>query len=110
MGFGYANTITSEPIPAAEDITPMRWYWDYSHYRQEAGDLMLDRIFDYRDPTRALPDDFGTRLTGQNIDAHLARSKSRLADWVAANTELASQIVAAAKIRRQNRQAEATCW
>ena len=33
-------------------MTPMRWYWDYSHYRKETGDLMLDRIFDYRDPSR----------------------------------------------------------
>jgi hypothetical protein len=109
--FGYVNTITSEPIPEEGDMTPMRWSWDYAHYRKEAGDLMLDRIFDYRDSTRALPDDFGTRLTGQNVDAHLARSRSKLAEWVAANQDFASQIVAAAKSpKAPNRQAEATCW
>ena len=109
--FGYVNTVTSEPIPAAGDMTPMRWSWDYAHYRKETGDLMLDRIFNYRDPARPLPDDFGTRLTGQNIDSHLARSRSKLAEWVAANQDFASQIVAAAKNpKAPNRQAEATCW
>ena len=109
--FGYVNTITSEPIPATGDMTPMRWTWDYSHYRKAAGDLILDRIFDYRDPTRAVPDDFGVRLTSANIDAHLARSRSQLADWAAANPEFASEILAAAQNPKAlNRQAEATCW
>ena len=59
---------------------------------------------------RHLPDDFGVQLTGKNIDAHLASSKAKLADWTTANTELASQITNAAQDLRENRQAEATCW
>lgn len=108
--FSAPSTITSEPIPAAGDLTPMRWYWDHSHYHRAAGDLILDRIFGYNEPTRHLPDDFGVRLTGKNIDAHLASSKAKLADWTTANTELASQITNAAQDLRENRQAEATCW
>lgn len=109
--FGYVNTITREPIPASGDPTPMRWYWDHSHYRRAAGDLILDRILDYRDPARVLPDDFGVKLTGTNIDAHLAYRRTQLADWAAANPELTSQIVAAARSpKAQSRQAEATCW
>jgi hypothetical protein len=109
--FGDVNTINSEPIPAVGDMTPMRWFWDYTHYRKSTGDLILDRIFDYHDPDRALPDDFGTRLTSENIDAHLDRSRSRLAHWVTANADLALQAVAAAKNPKSlNRQAEATCW
>jgi hypothetical protein len=109
--FGYVNTITREPIPAAGDMTPMRWSWDYTHYRKAAGDLILDRIFDYRDPGRTVPEDFGVPLTSANIDAQLARSRSQLADWAAANQDFASEIVAAAKSPKAlNRQAEATCW
>ena len=108
--FSDANTITREPIPRAGDASPMRWYWEYSHYRKETGDLILDRIFGYVDPSRQLPHDFGVRLTAANIDAHLAASKSRLADWAKADPELASQIVAAdRRPNSQSRQAEASC-
>ena len=89
----------------------MRWYWDYSHYRREAGDLILDRIFGHTDPSRHLPDDFGVRLTGKNIDAHLASSKAKLADWAATDPELTAQLDAAARSPKpQSHQAEATCW
>ena len=89
----------------------MRWYWDHSHYRRATGDLILDRIFGHDDPAHHLPDDFGVRVTGANIDAHLASSKAKLADWVAANPNFASQIIAAAENpKAPNRQAEATCW
>ena len=109
--FSIPNTITHETIPLPGDLTPMRWYWDHSHYRRATGDLILDRIFDYRDSARALPADFGVRLTGENIDAHLVRSRVKLTDWAAANPELVAQIIAAAKSpESQNRQAEATCW
>jgi hypothetical protein len=36
-------------------------------------------------------------LTSANIDAHLAIGRTKLADWVAANPELDTQIVAAAR-------------
>jgi hypothetical protein len=107
--FSAPSTITSEAIPVPGDLTPMRWYWEYSHYRKETGDLILDRIFDHRDPSRAVPDDFGVRLTGSNIDAHLDRSRTNLAHWVEANPELVSQIVAGIKRARTN-QPEAACW
>jgi hypothetical protein len=109
--FSAPNTITREPIPVPGDATPMQWYWEFSHYRKETGDLILDRVLDYRDPARRVPADFGVRLTGENIDAHLARSRVKLAEWAADNPELDSQIIAAAKSpKSQSRQAEATCW
>jgi hypothetical protein len=80
-------------------------------YHRATGHLILDRIFDYRDPARVVPEDFGVRLTGENIDAHLARSRAKLAEWAADNPELDPQIVAAVKSpKSQRRQAEATCW
>ena len=90
----------------------MRWYWEHSHYRKATGDLILDRVLGHGDPDRDLPADFGVRLTGDNVDAHVARAKTDLPSWAAANSELASQIVAAARNSEgaQNRQAEAACW
>ena len=50
--FGDVNQITTEPIPSETDKTPMKYFWDPVHYRRAAGDLLLDRIFSYRDPAR----------------------------------------------------------
>jgi hypothetical protein len=49
------------------------------------------------------------RLTGSNIGAHLDRSRAKLADWVEANPELVSQIVAGTK-KVQTNQPKAACW
>src|SRR5262249_10890096 len=93
--FSDPNTITREELPPDGDMTPMRWYWEYSHYRQEAGDLILDRIFDHRHPGRPLPDDFGVRVTTANIEGHIANSRVKLADWAATHPELASELLVA---------------
>jgi hypothetical protein len=108
--FSDANSITRETIPAATDLTPMRWYWEISHYRNATGSLILNRVLGYTDAERPLPADFGVRLTADTIDAHLAHSKAGLADW-AMNSEFAMQISKATHGPKvQNRQAEATCW
>jgi hypothetical protein len=109
--FSDPSAITSEPIPPAGDPSPMRWHWEFSHYRKETGDLILDRIFEHGSPARTPPGDFGVRLTGENVDTHLARSRVKLADWVAANPEVVSEILTAVRNpKAQTRQAEATCW
>ena len=69
---GYSS-ISTEPVPVAGDSTSrMKWYWESSHYRKEVGDLVLDRVFGYRDLQRTVPDDFGVLLTQRNLDGHLA--------------------------------------
>ena len=106
--FSDLNTITGEPVPGRRDPTPTRWSWDFSHYRMAAGDLILERVLDHGEAGRDLPADFGVRLTGENVAAHVARNQTTLADWAAANTELASQIVATTRRpRARSRQAEA---
>ncbi|MEA3133504.1 MAG: hypothetical protein QOG17_1350 [Gammaproteobacteria bacterium] len=109
--FSDANAITREIVPASADLTPMHWYWEFSHYRLRTGDLILDRIFGYNSPERIMPADFGVRLTGENINAHLAHSRAGIVDWGVQNPEFATQISAATKGHNvQNRQAQAKCW
>ena len=35
--FSYPNDITQEPLPEYGDVSPMKWYWEFSHYREELG-------------------------------------------------------------------------
>jgi hypothetical protein len=109
--FSDPNSITREPVPTAGDPTPMRWFWEHSHYRKVTGDLVLDRVLGYSERERPLPADFGVRLTGSNVDAHIARARSELAVWASANSDLVAPIVRAAQsLKTLNRQGEATCW
>jgi hypothetical protein len=109
--FSDPNTITREPVPSSGDLTPMRWFWEHSHYRVVTGDLVLDRVLGYSGRGSLLPADFGVRLTGANVDAHVTRARSELAAWASANADLVSPIVRAAQtLKTLNRQAEATCW
>lgn len=108
--FSTINSITTEPIPETGDRSPMRWFWEVSHYRKKTGDLILDRVLDLRDPSPAGPADFGMRLTTANIDAQLASDAIGLAKWTA-QSDFASRIAReAGKPGKFNRQAEATCW
>lgn len=70
---GY-NSYSTEAVPALGDKTHMmQWYWESSHYRTELGDLVLDKMFDYQDPSRTVNADFGVKITPENIDKQLQK-------------------------------------
>lgn len=70
--FSGFNTYTTEPVPELGDKTyMMQWYWESSHYRTELGDLVLDRVLDYKHPTHTIAEDFGVKITPANIEEHL---------------------------------------
>jgi len=109
--FSNLNTVTRDRIPDASDPGPMRWYWEYSHYRKQTGDLILDRILGHDGPELSLAPDFGVRLTSRNVDEHIARTKADLQVWASANHELASPILWAGRnLTDRNYQSRATCW
>ena len=88
----------------------MHWFWEFSHYRKAAGDLILDRVFDHHEPGRSLVSDFGTRLTGASVDVHLHDSRERLEAFAKDNPEIAEAIKSAASDRSRNLQSTANCW
>jgi len=91
---GY-NSLTTEPVPPVNDgLTEMCWYWESSHYKKELGDLVQDRIFGYNHPDRQLPSDFGTLLTPETIEPHLATVRTNRRQWQEAFPEDAAEIVA----------------
>ena len=109
--FSYPNAITTEPIPPAGDLSPMHWYWEYSHYRKATGDLILDRMLEHSEPGRQAPEDFGVRLTAGNVDAHLIESRRDLDVWASANSDLTAPITRATRdLTKHSRQSAAACW
>lgn len=56
---------STESIPT--DRISLRWFWTLSHYRSAVGDIMLRRVFGSDE------EDFGQKLTPQNIESRLAK-------------------------------------
>lgn len=67
---GY-NSVTTEPVLRERELGMLN-YWDSSHYRKEVGDMVLDRMFQYRNPSRHVPDNFGRLLTVDTVEQVLA--------------------------------------
>ena len=68
---GYSS-ITTESLPGPGSHSEMRFYWDSSHFKDIVGDFILDRLFGVTDAQRAVPADFGVRLTANSIETALA--------------------------------------
>lgn len=66
--FSTYSSITMEALPPAGSREELRYYWESSHYKERTGDLVLNRIFGIGE----VPDDFGVRLTSDNIDQAFA--------------------------------------
>jgi hypothetical protein len=74
---GYNSFTIEEETPSESLIRTMKWYYEALHYSKELGELMLDRIYDYKDESRVIPDDFGILLSEKNIDDHLKRIRKQ---------------------------------
>ena len=80
--FGGYNTVTMETVPPEGDTkTVMRYYWEPRHYKKLTGDLILDRVLNYRSDTRPLPGDFGVLLSQTNVDRVIAQARAQRHDY-----------------------------
>jgi hypothetical protein len=67
---GYSG-IATEAVPDGGEGTAMEGWRDPPHYKPHIGDMILARILG-TESARAIPPDFGIRLTPDNIEAVLA--------------------------------------
>jgi len=72
---GYSS-VTSEHIPPDGGRSEMRYYWDSSHFKENVGDWILDRLFGTEREGDPVPDDFGVRLMPATIDAALDKIRT----------------------------------
>jgi hypothetical protein len=80
--FSGTNSITTECIlPHNKQASQMQWYYDGSHYSTKTGDLILDRIFDYKDATRHVPDNFGVQLSSDMLNKYFASMEKDLQQY-----------------------------
>jgi len=67
--FSQINEITSEQVPPEGDRqSKMRWYWEAGHFKRELGDLVLNRVFSFKDN----PENLGVMLNSRNVESQIA--------------------------------------
>ncbi|VEP11260.1 conserved hypothetical protein [Hyella patelloides LEGE 07179] len=54
-------------------------YIDSSHYSQDTGNLVLNRILNYE--LEKVPQDFGVLITSENIESHLINNRLKKEQW-----------------------------
>jgi len=72
---GYSS-VTSEPVPPDGSRSEMRYYWDSSHFKENVGDWILDRLFGTEREEDPVPDDFGVSLMPATIEAALEKIRA----------------------------------
>ncbi len=75
--FSNYSRITTEPLPPTGSHMEMRYYWDSSHFKENVGDLVLNRIFGIADPKNSIPADFGVLLTEKNIEDQIVQMNKK---------------------------------
>ena len=79
---GY-NAISVEPVPEPADrTTATHWYWEAGHFKQELGDVMLQRMF--AEPDRLADAAIGVKLTPENVELEIQRIRPQRAWYQAA--------------------------
>lgn len=75
---GY-NALSTEPVPEPSDrTTSTHWYWEAGHFKQELGDVMLQRMF--AAPDRLGDTAIGVKLTPENVEQAIQRVRQQR-DW-----------------------------
>lgn len=83
---GY-NSITTEPI-----TSEMTKYRDSSHFTMKVGDLILNRILQYRE--QEIPENFGILITPDNIEEHLTKIRADRQAWRKENPDTVKMLEA----------------
>jgi hypothetical protein len=71
--FGGYNSVAMEEVPSPENPNQgMRWYYDVAHYKKNLGDMIQDRIFNFNEKGKNIPEDFGTQVNTENLAQYQA--------------------------------------
>jgi hypothetical protein len=85
--FSGFSPYTTEPLPELGDRkTRLRWFWESIHFQPALGDLIIEKV------TGKGPDDFGVKLTAENLPAVIAAYHDAQTKWVADNPSAVARL------------------
>ncbi len=66
--FTQYSYVTTEALPPENSHEEMSYYWDSSHFKENVGDMVLDRLFGKEKNKAPLLNNFGLKLTPENVE------------------------------------------
>ncbi|TCV90246.1 hypothetical protein [Sulfurirhabdus autotrophica] len=69
--FSQYSTVTSEALPQLGSRDEMHYYWESSHFKENVGDMVLNRIFNAGE----VPEDFGVLLDSETVEKTLRNTR-----------------------------------
>jgi hypothetical protein len=94
LDFADYSSVTTESLPSPDSRKEMDNYWESSHFKEQVGDLVLDRLLAYSRSGNPIPPDFGVPLDARTIEQHLAAIRVRQAEYRRTHPDDAAQIAA----------------
>ena len=94
---GYAGYVAEEVPAVGADDAAMRWHWESSHFKKELGDLVICRLQGTPPPGGLDVRDFGVRLTGGNVERHLAALRAERQMYLATHRAEVARVQAIAR-------------
>lgn len=85
IDFSGYNSITTDPIRDRAFKTSLHYYWEFSHYKSNVGELILKRLFSPSD--KDLPYDFGRELRSDTVADVLATIREEQLRYVETHTD-----------------------
>ena len=79
---GYNAVTTDEVSSEEEPKQPINLYYDVGHFKKKLGDMIQDRIFNYHDIGRVIPQDFGIQINSKNIDIYQIEQKKKRREYM----------------------------
>jgi len=76
MDFSVYHSLTAEKVPTDKN-TKMKYHWEASHYKNELGKIVLDRLVGDSEFK-----DFGVELNLDNIDEHLKQQAIKRTQYI----------------------------
>jgi|SaaInlStandDraft_5_1057022.scaffolds.fasta_scaffold41485_1 hypothetical protein len=78
---GYSNYTTEDLQSVANNKKTLKWFWESSHFKKEVGDIMLDQVLGCKKNNSSVYNNFGIKITIENIENHLKNIRRGRLQW-----------------------------
>ena len=86
LDYATANYVTTESVPSGDDQRiKMSFYWEASHYKVSAGNIILQELFSNDD--RRSTKSAGIPLNRENIENHLLKARNAHKEYLLLNPQ-----------------------
>ena len=76
-----SELVTEDLQSVANNKKTLKWFWESSHFKKEVGDIMLDQVLGCKKNNSSVYNNFGIKITIENIENHLKNIRRGRLQW-----------------------------